>query len=102
MDWFKPLVSTLLIAAFALPAQAASPIGEILCAPRDEMKTKLSQQFGAHQAGIGTRGPEAVMEVWTHDRSGDWTLVLTYTNGNSCIVAMGENWEQMTPAKDPA
>jgi len=31
------------------------------------------------------------MEVWTADQ-GDWTLVITYATGTSCIVAMGENW----------
>ncbi|WP_302478001.1 hypothetical protein [Ruegeria arenilitoris] len=31
------------------------------------------------------------MEVWT-SRSGAWTMVITYANGTSCIVAMGEDW----------
>ncbi|WP_256364005.1 hypothetical protein [Ruegeria sp. 6PALISEP08] len=31
------------------------------------------------------------MEVWSNQR-GDWTMVVTYATGTSCIVAMGDNW----------
>ena len=86
----------------ASPSFAASPISEVLCAPQAEMRQKLQQQFGAERAGFGTRGPEAIMEVWADKTSGDWTLVMTYTDGNSCIVAMGENWENIPDPKAPA
>ncbi len=95
----KILIAVCIPFLLSSAAQAASPIGEVLCAPRAEMRQKLTQQFGAHQAGVGTRGPEAIMEVWSSARTGDWTLVMTYTDGKSCIVAMGENWEHIP---DPA
>ena len=41
------------------------------------------------------------MEIWTNPKSGDWTLVQTYVEGNSCIVAMGEYWENLTPIDTP-
>ncbi|MEM9637104.1 MAG: hypothetical protein AAGA94_05610 [Pseudomonadota bacterium] len=40
------------------------------------------------------------MEVWT-DRQGDWTMVVRYASGTSCIVAMGEHWTELDP-HDPA
>lgn len=91
-----------LLVLIALPASAASPISEVVCAPRDELAQTLTNQFGAERAGVGTRGPEAIMEVWTDRRSGDWTLVMTYTDGKSCIVAMGENWENIPEPAAPA
>ena len=48
------------------------------------------------------RGPDAVMEVWTVPSTGDWTIVQSYANGRSCIVAMGENWEGALSPADPA
>lgn len=93
---------TFISLALAGPALAVSPIAEVVCSPRDEMVKTLRQQFGEQQTGLGTRGPETVMEVWTSPRSGDWTLVMTYADGRSCIVAMGENWQQMTLGEDPA
>ena len=44
--------------------------------------------FRAQQTASGMRGPEQMMEVWTSE-TGDWTMVVTYATGTSCIVAMG-------------
>ncbi len=82
------------------PALAGSPIAEVICAPTGEMQARLTREFGETRRGFGTRGPEQVLEVWT-DPSGDWTLVMTYASGQSCIVAMGDNWDYL-PEEDPA
>ena len=84
----------------AHPAIAGSPIAEVICAPTADMVARLTQEFGETRRGFGTRGPEQVLEVWT-DQSGDWTLVMTYASGQSCIVAMGHDWDY-SPADDPA
>ncbi len=81
-----------LIVLLAQPAQAQSPIAEVICAPRAEMVQRLTRAYGASLAASGLRDVEAVMEVWTAP-SGDWTLVQTYTDGQSCILAMGANWD---------
>lgn len=83
-----------------LPAGAANPIAEILCAPSHDLTQKLSRQYGEARFARGTQGPDQLMEVWTDD-SGDWTLVITYASGTSCIVAMGENWDHVQ-ADNPA
>ena len=79
------------LAVTAGSAPASTPIAEVLCAPTSEMTQKLSLQFGERPMAWGTRGPEQIMQVWTAD-DGDWTLVVRYATGTSCIVAMGENW----------
>jgi hypothetical protein len=75
------------------PASAATPIAEMICAPRAEIVARLA---GAKVAGSGLRDAEAVLEVWTR-QSGDWTLVQSYANGTACILAMGEDWEAVAP-----
>jgi hypothetical protein len=40
---------------------------------------------------MGVSNVEIVMEIWTDPR-GDWTLVQSYMDGRSCILAMGEAW----------
>lgn len=82
-------------------AQAQSLIGDVLCGTKEDIHAKLTRQFGAVKTGAGLRGPEAVMEIWTNPKSGDWTLVQTYVEGNSCIVAMGEYWEDFVPTDAP-
>lgn len=84
----------------ATSAQASGPIAEVLCEPTSRLYSKLEQQFGSTRSAQGLRDPEQMMEVWT-DRRGNWTLVVSYATGTSCIVAMGEDWMQ-SPAQDPA
>ncbi|MEX0327321.1 MAG: hypothetical protein AB3N07_01250 [Ruegeria sp.] len=75
----------------AMPAQAKSPIADVICEPTGKLYDKLTRQFGAARAATGVRGPEQIMEVWT-SKSGSWTMVVTYATGTSCIVAMGDDW----------
>ena len=84
----------------AWPAHAASPIAEVICEPTAKLTKKLTHQFGETRQARGMRGPEQIMEIWTDSR-GDWTMVVTYASGTSCIVAMGENWEGFQ-AENPA
>jgi len=96
MRWLIPLV------LLPLPAAAADPVGEVICAERAEMLRRLEVEYGAVRQGTGLRGAEAVVEVWAVPSTGDWTLVQSYANGRACIVAIGENWEGPEPAADPA
>lgn len=94
----RPVCLTLTL-ALCTPAMA-NPIAEVICEPTARMKEKLTRQLRSERQGMGLRGPEQVVEVWT-DQRGDWTMVITYASGQSCIVAMGEAWTD-TGRKDPA
>lgn len=97
LRWIVPVLALLLPPAQAL---ASSPIAEVLCQPTEQLRDRLTGQFGAKRHASGIRGPEEIMEVWT-DARGDWTLVITYAGGTSCILAMGEDWFARDP-HDPA
>ena len=92
---------TCLILLMCLPSSAlTSPIADVICAQSEELNTRLTQQYGSQRQATGLRGRGQVMEVWT-DRQGDWTMVVRYASGTSCIVAMGEHWTELDP-HDPA
>lgn len=76
----------------------ANPIAEVVCAPKDRLEQKLRVQFGNSPMAMGVRSPSEIMEIWTSD-AGDWTLVITYASGRSCIVAMGESWQSYDQKK---
>ena len=78
------------------PAQAATPIAEVICAPRAELVQRLTHQYRAQLSGNGIRDPESVMEIWS-DADGGWTLVQRNANGMSCILAMGDHWTPVDP-----
>ncbi|WP_010139917.1 hypothetical protein [Oceanicola sp. S124] len=89
------ITGPLLTVALALAGGAvgaASPIAEVICDRTPMMEQRLKTAMNSEREGLGLRGPEQVMELWTTPR-GDWTMVVTYANGKSCIVAMGEAWQ---------
>jgi len=57
------------------------------------MAVTLMDKLGAERQGMGLRDPETTLEIWVMQDSGDWLIVQNYANGTSCIVAMGEHWE---------
>ena len=84
-------------AASAGLSQAASPIAEVVCAPTGDLYTRLETRMGSKRIATGLRGREQIMEVWSDNR-GEWVMVVTYASGQSCIVAMGEDWMPVGPA----
>ncbi len=89
-------IALALTLAFAAPAAAGSPIAEVVCAPRADMEARLEREFRSTLTGSGLRDADAMLQVWTDD-SGRWTLVQRYASGRSCILAMGEAWQDMRP-----
>ena len=89
-------VTGCVLAAPGLPALAKSPIAEVLCEPTGQLYDRLTRRMARERSASGIRDREQVMELWTN-RHGDWTLVATYAGGTSCILAMGEAWENLSP-----
>jgi hypothetical protein len=81
-----------LLASVTSPVRAESPIAEVVCAPRAEIVQRMTRRYGAAPAATGLRDIDTLLEVWTAP-SGDWTLVQTYADGLSCILAMGAAWD---------
>lgn len=84
------LTALVFVATGALPEAAkANPIAEVICAPSDQMRTRLESQYQAQRVWSGLRSPDEVMELW-EEPSGDWSLTIAYAEGRRCIVAMGD------------
>ncbi len=85
----------LLAAAFALsiPSLSQAQMGDVSCDDSTRMIATLKDNLGAQRQGMGLRDPETMLEVWVKESSGAWFVVQNYSNGTSCIVAMGEHWE---------
>ncbi|WP_338529700.1 hypothetical protein [Nitratireductor thuwali] len=81
------------LAAVALFTGAQQATSEAtICAPRDALVDQLRHQFDESQKAMGLLGQHAIMEVFA-SRQGSWTIVTTDTEGNSCILAAGESWD---------
>lgn len=93
------LISLMILAA-ATGAQAR--IDTLYCEPRDTLRELLTSEYGAEMTGQGVRGPDVILEIWAVPDDGSWTLVQTYANGQACIVAMGEHWENKMLQSEPS
>ena len=63
-----------------------------VCYPREQMLSYIERDYQASQAANGIVRPFSVMEVWVSEDDGDWLIVTTDMDGNSCIVAYGEDF----------
>ena len=97
---FKHLFSTALVfgaAAMAPPVSAQSTA----CMPRDVLVQNLEGNYGERLTGGGLKNAMQVVEVWSSDESGSFTVFITRADGLSCIIAAGDNWNNALRQKAP-
>ena len=88
----KPLIFIIAsLLSFPVAAQTSN------CASRDAVIQKLSN-VGEIQIGIGLDNKGSLMEIWTSEATGTWTVVMTFTNGMSCVMTYGESWTEPVQA----
>lgn len=74
-------------------AQApAQDVTQEFCGARTEMVQSLSDKYREAPTAVGQVNGDAVIEVFVSDK-GTWTILATGTDGQSCVVSAGENWE---------
>lgn len=88
-------LSLLLAPAFAA-LLGASASAEVLCGVRDRLVEQLRNQYQEVPQARGLTTGGDLIEVFASPQ-GTWTILLTYPNGQSCLVAAGEAWERLTP-----
>lgn len=91
---FKQLISASFVFGMAVaapPAMAAQHQGQN-CGARDVITAKLSKSFGEQHRASGLEDNTRLIEFWTSDETGSWTVLITDANGTSCIAASGKAW----------
>jgi hypothetical protein len=97
---FKRLISTALIfgtAAMAPPAMAQS----VACMPRTSLVQTLADRHGERLTGGGLRSTTQVVEIWSSDKTGSFTVFVSRADGISCVIATGQNWQNSAPKVVP-
>ncbi len=75
----------------ALPTSAAA---QSVCIARAEAATNLKKKFAEVPVSMGLSKQGTVIEVFASPE-GSWSIVMTFPNGMSCIMAAGEEWQSM-------
>lgn len=89
--------------AMGLPMATASTANSNLdggvCGPRDKVIERLSVRYAERQHAIGMTSGGSLVELFV-SANGSWTFVHTTTEGLTCLLAAGENWEALQPVAE--
>ena len=64
------------------------------CGSRAEVVHKLKQGYSERPVSMGLNTSGHVVEVFA-SKAGTFTIVLTFPNGTSCLISVGENWQNI-------
>ncbi len=67
---------------------------QAVCAERAELVSRLEKGYAESPRSLGLASNGAVFEVFISAK-GTWSLLVTLPNGQSCLVAAGEAWENL-------
>jgi hypothetical protein len=76
---------------------AAAP----MCGDRDEILKGLQQRHDESPTALGLSADGGVLEVLVSPEGG-WTILITYPKRPTCVVAVGEAWQTLQLAGQPA
>jgi hypothetical protein len=97
---FKRIFSAALI--FGAAAMAPPAISQTLaCMPRASLVQSLEDRHGERLTGGGLRSATQVVEIWSSDKTGSFTVFVSRADGISCVIATGQNWQNSTPKVIP-
>ncbi len=65
-----------------------------MCGERGAVVTSLEKTYSETPVSMGLASNGAIIEILASP-SGTFTIILTRPNGLSCVMAAGENWEDL-------
>jgi hypothetical protein len=90
MKTVSALIASTLVCVFSSSAFAV----QVQCAKHQQIVGLLSKKYSENPVAMGTVNEDRFMQVFI-SKSGSWTILVTRTDGQACIVAAGQNWEKL-------
>ncbi len=88
------IVSAALLALLASLAGTEAFAVQVQCAKHNLMVGLLSKKYSEKPVAMGTVNEDRFMQLFVSAK-GSWTILVTKTNGEACILAAGQNWEKL-------
>jgi hypothetical protein len=82
------------LAAASLLNMSGEAAAALQCGKHDDVAKVLTAKFKETRRVMGVVNSTAVMEIFMSPQ-GTWTMLVTGTNGTSCITASGEEWQDV-------
>lgn len=70
------------------------------CVKRADLLAHLARQYREAPAAVGLADNGALLEVFASRDGETWTVAVTTPNGISCLIATGEQWQDL-PRLEP-
>jgi len=89
----KVALAGALAASLCALSSSASAV-QVQCASHNQMVGLLSKKYSENPVAMGTVNTDRYMQLFVSEK-GTWTILVTKTDGEACIVAAGNNWEKL-------
>ena len=87
------LLASAIIGVTALAGPAALAQQQNTCGPRSQIVDQLGSEFKERQQAVGYVNDKAILELFVSSK-GTWTLIATGTDGDSCLLSAGKDWDE--------
>ena len=87
------LILLVLGVAVLVSLVGVSAAGE--CEYRDSLVQRLMLKFAEQPSSYGQADPRTIVELFEAEHGKTWSLVVTTSDGVSCLVAAGEEWQRV-------
>ena len=89
-------ISVVVAFAFALLLHTAATVkAQPVCMPHDDFRVALHRNFSESPVAIAIASNGALIELYAKRDRSSWTLVMTGPAGISCVLAAGEEWNDL-------
>jgi hypothetical protein len=88
-----------LLAMLGVPGPAQA--GRAFCGDREKILDRLQQKHQETPQALGLSADGGLLELLVSPEGG-WTILVTYPSRPSCIVAVGQKWQTLALAGEPA
>ena len=85
---------TALGTAAAIALFAAPSLAQQVCGKRADIVNRLNSGFEEQRRSAGLAADGNLVEVFA-SKKGTWTIIYTKPGGLTCLVAVGDNWQQI-------
>jgi phage/plasmid primase-like uncharacterized protein len=88
----KRIMYSMMLFAVGVFLVSSVAMAQVQCGQRDKIVELLAEKYKETPIATGVSSNGSLIEVLsTHD--GDtWTLIVTSSDGNSCLIASGQGW----------
>ena len=80
--------------AVAITFLATPSLAQQVCGKRADIVNRLSDGFEEQRRSAGLAADGNLVEVFA-SKKGTWTIIYTKPGGMTCLVAVGDNWQQI-------